>query len=111
MKTFELYEALALGELSNLAMAEEVPGKINEKNQPRIIRYANEALLELYSRFLLKEKSVLVQMLRHITFYHLLPRFAMYESSSNEPYKYIMDLPDERFIGDVIKVIAVYEND
>jgi hypothetical protein len=112
MKLHELYGSLSNGELSNLHMAEEEPGKIKEAAKPKIVRYINDALRNLYSRFILLEKSVLIQCHQHITNYHLLEQFAVcyepYEGGPSESIRYILDLPLERFEGDVIKIMTVY---
>jgi hypothetical protein len=113
MKLNQLYESLSYGELSNLAIAEDTPGTIKDKAKPKIIQYTNDALLSLYSRFLLKEKQVMLLLYRHITNYHFEPRFAVqYDTPDDEvdqPYRYILDLPNEPFLGDVIKVLVVYD--
>lgn len=114
MLVSELFESLAQGELSNLAMAEDGEGSIVTGVRPRIIRYANEALLRLYSRFPLKENDVLVQMYESITNYQLIPRFAVnytpIGSGDNEPIRYLLDLPAEPFQNDLIKILAVYDS-
>lgn len=113
MKLNQLYEALSFGELSNLAIAEDTPGSLKENAKPKIVHYTNDALLALYSRFLLKEKQLILVMYRHITNYHLKPRFAIqYDVGDDEvdqPYRYILDLPEEPFLGDVIKILTVYD--
>ena len=111
MNVDELYSRLSYGELSNLSMALDGNGSIEETSQPKIINAANEALLRLYSRFVLKQRDVLVEMVEHITNYHLLRRFT--ESQGNpteEPYLYIKDLLKERFEQDVIKILEVYDS-
>lgn len=105
----ELFEDLAYGELSNLAMCEDLDGKIREEDQPKIIRHVNKGLLALYSRFLMLEKDVLIELVDGITNYHLNKRFA--ESNWNESeitYPYIKDLGGEPFDNDVIKVLKVF---
>lgn len=105
-----LLSNLSFGELSNLSWAGEGNGVIDEAYHPKIARYANEALLRLYSRFILKENDVLVEMYEHITNYHMLPRFAVCHEPVEEEYLYIKDLPLEPFTGDVIKILAVYNS-
>lgn len=111
MNLANLFTLLACGELSNLAMAEA--GTIATASRGKITRYANDALLKLYGRFLLKEKEIRVELQEHITFYHLVPRFAVtYEPegpSDTEATRYLLDLPGEPFLGDVIKILRVYD--
>ena len=109
MKIIELFNELALGELSNLDIAHE--GVIKEPAIPKVINAANEALLKLYSKFLLSERNLFIQVHKHITNYHLLKRFATSQSGiSTEPYLYILDNSNEVFEEDVIRIFDVYLN-
>lgn len=110
----ELLKQLALGELSNLSMSENDQIAINRI--PKIINYANEGLLRLYSKFILKEQTLLLEMREDITNYHLLKRFAYSEYDEANPpsywnMPYILDLNREPFTQDVIKVLSVYGPD
>ncbi len=112
MNVTELLNDLAIGELSNLSMAEGntiLPAKV-----PQIIKYANEGLLRLYTKFLLKENDLILETRVGTTYYHLLKRFAYTQyDESNPPAEwdmpYIMDLGKEPFKEDVIKVLGVYD--
>jgi hypothetical protein len=115
MNVQNLFEDLSRGELSNLSLANDGNGTIQVAAQPKILLYANDALLRLYSRFVLKENVVLVQMHEHITFYHLLQKFAVnyvpLTAADDEPIRYIRDLPLTPFEGDVLKVLSVFNFD
>jgi hypothetical protein len=111
MKNFELFRDLALGELSNLAMSEG--GTITMEHRPKIITYTNEGLLALYSKFVLSEKDMLVEMREGVTNYHLLKRYAMSQYDPENPPErwylpYIIDSIGEPFQEDVIKILSVY---
>ena len=71
MNIEDLFTSLSYGELNNLSMSADGSGSIEESKQPQILLYANEGLLRLYGRFLLKENDVLIEMVEHITNYHL----------------------------------------
>ena len=108
MNVGNLFEMLSYGELKNLSMSSEGGGSIREEDQHTIILYANEALTRLYSRFILKEKDVLVELVGHVTNYHLIKQYA--ETCYDEevvPYPYIKDLGREPFEEDVIKILSV----
>lgn len=107
----DLYRDLSYGELSNLAMSNDGDGTIQEAQQPKIVRYTNEGLLALYSKFILLEKDLLIEQYEHITNYHLLKRFSQqgYDPES-EDYPYIIDLNREPFSEDVLKILAVYDS-
>jgi hypothetical protein len=110
----DLFRALSFGELSNLSMSNEGNGTITAAAQPKIIHHLNEGLLKLYSRFVLKEDDILVQLYDHITFYHLNPRFAVnyvpVGGSDDEDIRYLLDMPGEPFKGDIIKILTVYDS-
>jgi hypothetical protein len=109
MKIHELFKRLSLGALSNLSLTNDGSGEINVNKHAQIIQYTNESLLRLYSRFCLLEKDVLIEMVGHITHYHLRPEFA--ETTDNPDRRlYIKDLAGEPFTGDVIKILEVYNS-
>lgn len=110
MDILELYERLSYGELVNLSMASDGNGTIIEEKRPSIIQHANEALLRLHSRFVLKENNVLIEQQEHITQYHIDPRFSESEGDPDkEKYLYIKDNPEEPYNGDAIKISKVYD--
>lgn len=114
MDVSELLKQLALGELNNLAMSED--GTIMVNRIPRIINYANEGLLRLYTKFVLKEQTLMLEMREDVTFYHLLKRFAYSNYDPANPpaawdMPYILDMNREPFEQDVIKVLSVYGPD
>lgn len=106
MNVSELFYNLSVGELSNLAMSGEGSGTIREKDQGKLITYINGAMKALHKRFVLLSKEVLIETVDHITNYHLKRRFAL-SSNSTEKYKYIIDLHDNQFQEDVIRILEV----
>lgn len=109
MKVAELFERLSYGELSNLSISGEGSGNIIDTGKPKIILYTNEGLLRLFSRYILKQNQVIIETLQHITNYHFKKKYAE-SSGSNEPFKYIKDLPAEPFQEDVIKILEVFDS-
>lgn len=113
MKLSTFMKNLALGELSNLALADS--GYIAATKQPQIVMLTNEALLRLYTRFVLKEKDMMIEMREGITNYHLLKKYAISYFNPNNPppiwdMPYILDMGREPFLEDVIKVLSVYSS-
>jgi hypothetical protein len=111
MNIAQLYEELSYGELSTHAMSGDGSGTILTDRKPQVLLYTNEALFRLHSRFLLRTNDVLIEMLDHITNYHLLQKFA--ESAwetSKEPFLYIKDLMREPYQDDCIKILEVYDS-
>lgn len=112
MNISDLYKTLSYGELSNLSMGMDASGAIAKDAKPRIIHYANEGLTRLYGRFVLKEKDIIIELVDHITNYHLLRKYAeSYFDPEEVRYPYIKDLFNEPFTEDVIKILAVYNSE
>ncbi|MEO5499009.1 MAG: hypothetical protein ABIR46_00750 [Candidatus Saccharimonadales bacterium] len=108
-----MFRELALGELSNLALSEG--GTIIAEKRPQIVNYINEGLLALYSKFVLKEIDMLIEMREALTNYHLLRRYAVSQYSDENPpdrwnLPYIIDNVGEPFQEDVIKILSVYNS-
>jgi hypothetical protein len=115
MNLLELFRRLSYGELSNLAIGSNGVGVIAEDGQPKIVTHANETLLRLHSRFLLRENLLFLRQVDHLTYYYLLKRFARSEITDppcpNAPHAYILDNADEPFEDDLIKVLEVMDQD
>jgi hypothetical protein len=109
LKIRSLYRTLALGVLSNLSMSDTDTGEIEESKHAKLIVYLNQALLELHTRFCLSEKNLLIEMVEHITYYHLHRKYAE-TAGSNVPHPYIKDLAGEPFDEDVLKILSVCGN-
>lgn len=106
----ELFTQLSYGELNNLAMSSKGDGTINDKHHGRIISFINSGMQQLYQRFVIRENTVLINQVEHISVYHLSKRFAL-SSGSEELVKYIVDLDGEPFDEDeVIRVLEVADS-
>lgn len=105
----ELYRRLAVGELSNLALADSATGTIDEASHGKIVLYTNEALKKLHTRFLLKDSTLILVQQGYRTRYQLSSKYAVsnYAADAGHDF-YIQDTPSEPFQDDVLKVLAVY---
>lgn len=75
-----------------------------------LVPLIQESLMRLYSRFILREKQVIIEMRVGTTFYHLKSMYSVTGADPIQvPYPYIMDLPNEPFVEDVIKILRVYD--
>lgn len=110
MNVADLYEKLSYGPMSGLFCGVDGQGEIEENRKPALISHANDALVRLYTQFILLEKDLVLQMVQGITNYHLIPKFAT-TSTSREPVKYILDLPQEPFLGDIVKIHEVWSSE
>ncbi|QEP29883.1 virion structural protein [Sinorhizobium phage ort11] len=108
MNLLKLFERLALGELSNLSISQEGVA-IAEKDYPKLVNYTNEGLEKLYTRFILKEKALLIEQHSYITNYHLIPRYSQSMGQNPKDVKYILDQHCASFTGDLIKILEVYD--
>lgn len=71
MKLSEIFFHLSTGELSQLSIGGGASGEINENNHERVLGFVNLALTALYTRFVLKEREVLIPLQSDATLYHL----------------------------------------
>lgn len=112
MNVGDLFLRLSYGELSNLALGQSGTGVVLNKDQGRIVTYANAALIELYSRFIHKRSFVDVELQEDVTIYRLSSAYAVSQTEANptKPH-YLKDTIEEPFEDDVIKIISYsYEN-
>lgn len=111
MTLAEFFKSLSYGELRQLAMSNDGDGTIRQKDQGTVLHYTNEALMILKTRFDVDMKDVLIELRKHITFYHLRKQFAESQvDTSLEPYLYIKDLHKEPFLEDVVQIRHVYDD-
>ena len=112
MNVQDLFQQLSYGELSNLSMAQQVPGQISADQQAKVLIAVNNALMRLYSRFILREKDVVIEMQSGVTNYHLLSRYSEtgYVPGGQITYPYIKDLNKEPFTEDVIRILSVFSS-
>ena len=108
MKLLDLFERLSFAELSNLSIGMEGAGAIRDEDQRKVLAHTNDGLLQLYSRFILKTKYLLIEEQEHITQYHLIEKFT--ESKNCVEYPYIKDMAADRFTGDLIRILEVYDD-
>lgn len=110
MEIVALFRRLAYGELSNLSI-NKGNGELSEEKHPQIIQYANEGLLRLFSRFVLKERNLILVQSSHVLNYHLKREFAESSNSDSVRHRYIKDCAEQPFKEDVIRILAVYDEE
>ena len=107
MKLNEIFTQLSYGEFSQLSIGGGAAGEISEANQARVIAHINLGLTALYSRFLLKQRSVKLSLQADRLVYPLTRAYAASNEDSEEPVKYLWDSSLDPFLGDVLKVEEV----
>lgn len=106
MKVSDLFQRLSYGVFSNLSLGNDGAGDIAANKKPKVVMYLNEALLQIYSRFVLKEDDLLIEQDGAIRFYQLTVEHASTNTES-DAQKYIIDSELKPFTGDLIKVLEV----
>lgn len=108
MKTLDLIKTLGYGVLNNTKYAKVDVGNPDEILP--LLTLIQEGLTRLYTRFIIREKHVIVEMQVGITFYHLTKLYSVQNGDPvRVPHPYIMDLPNEPFQEDVIKILRVMD--
>lgn len=101
MKLRHIIDSIKYGELTNISW--DSPNRI-----PAIICFINQGLTDLYTRFPLLEKQVIIQQYPQISIYKLTRDFARTNHKSEQLHKYILDTPFEPFTEDILQVTGVY---
>lgn len=112
MKLLDLHENLYYGELNNLLLEPSVqfPGALPEHLRWKVGAYLRQSLTKIYSRFILLEKELVIAAQDEINLYYLQPKYAVQDATVMN-VKYIMDTPDDPFLGDVLKIEQVFHED
>lgn len=105
----EIFDDLTYGELAQLYVGGAESDGIPIAEYPKVISAVNLALTALYSRFPLNEKEVDIQQYDSITEYHLDVKYAVSNTGSTEPIKYIIDTVEDPFLDDLIRITAAYD--
>jgi hypothetical protein len=103
----ELLTSLSHGNLSNLRVGGSGSGTIPDEHKAKVVGYVNQALLKLYTKFVLSEKELTLQTYDNIMGYPLRSIHADTDSN-NTAQKYIRDTEWDKFEGAVVKVLAVF---
>lgn len=102
----DLFTLLQQGELKALAFSGSNEGGIDEADYIRVIPNINLALSELYKRFHLDRKQVVVEQYETIDTYYLDSKYAESNTGSTEPIKYIKDV-DSPFMDNVLVINCI----
>ena len=108
MLVSELFTRLSYGPFSNLSLGMDGNGSIATDKKPQIVGHINEALLKLYSKFVLKENDLILEMSGGIRNY----RMTSANAASNltpapNSTLYIRDTTERPFRNDVIRILEV----
>lgn len=106
----DVFDYLAHGELQALRLSNSgiaISPDVYEKT----IQHINLGLTDLYKRFWLGSKHLILQLYSHIYYYSLEYKYANSNVTSGEVYKYILDSSDDPFLEDVLEIEQVYDQE
>lgn len=110
MQIKELFRRLSFGELSNLSMSGEGTGVIRPESQEKLIVYTNDALKQIFGRFILLEKQLTLVPVAQLYRYPLLKKYSQFgQADTDTEVPFIIDTEADPFTEDVIKVLEVYD--
>lgn len=110
MQLFEIFDQLSHGEFRSTALGGSQASGILEKDYPRVIPLINLGLTELYKRFPIRSKILIIQQMEQFSIYYLHPDYAVTHPTSTKA-RYIKDTVFEPFdsADSVLKIEAVYD--
>lgn len=104
----DFFTALQSSELGSLVVGNRNGGGIEVQDYPALVSHINLGLTALHTRLLLREEEVFIQQYDHIQLYHLQTKYAVSNTASTEPTKYIIDSVFQPFSGNVLKIEQVF---
>lgn len=110
MNLADIFEQLSHGEFRSTALGGSQASGILPADYAKVIPLVNLGLVELYKRFSIKTKTVIIQQRENISTYYLHPDYADTNTSSTKP-KYIKDTTYQPFTSadEVYKIEAVFD--
>lgn len=109
----QIFEDLSHGEFSQVQLGGFNPDEFVSEPDPRqyaqIASFINSALRDLYSKFWLATDEVVLNLVENIEIYTLHSRYAISNTASTEPVKYIQDSAENPFQDNVLKIEEVFD--
>lgn len=97
------------GFLSGIYIGEGSIDSMSSKELRKLTSAINSGLEDLYSRFHIKENELVLRMVADLYEYSLTEKHAL--RLDTDDLKYILDSDADPFLGDVIKVLSVFDED
>ena len=111
MLLIDLFDQLAYGELAKISLGGDPTIGILEKDYANIISHINLGLTELYKRFPLKKDEIAIQLEDDMQTYMLHSDYALSNTASAKPVKYLIDSEESPFTDTVLKIEQVIDED
>jgi len=107
----DIFDQLTYGELSQVAFSGQDDGfGITLSNYERVTTHVNLALTELHKRFPLKSDEVVIQQDDSIGTYYLDYKYAVSNTASAEPVKYLIDTVAKPFESNILKIETIVDD-
>lgn len=104
----EIFDDLAYGEFAQMAIGKSLDGTITTDKYPKVVSFINQALLDLYSRFVLKKKECVIYQREGVEKYYVRSAY-MGDPMAGDPAIYIDNTTDDPPAGDIIKFIEAFD--
>lgn len=105
-----IFEQLTHGEFSQLPMGGNIDNEgITDANYPAVLAHVNLGLIDLFTKFPLNIKSITVQQFEEVSIYYLDREYAVSNTDSTKPYKYIQDSVAFPFEDTVLKIESIQD--
>jgi len=106
MRLDKFLKDLALGELSATSAVDDDKISFHEVGLEKVLSYLNDGLTQLYTKFILSQKELIIKRQTPYVEYYLRPEFAI-SNPTIVPHKYIQDTPEDKFDGGLLKILEV----
>lgn len=110
MNVGDLFQRLSFGEFANLSIGSDGIGQIALENRGKVVSFINAALTDLHTRFVHKIDFATLVLDESRKRYQLSAEFAESDTTPNNTKpRYIRDTAEEKFLDDVVRILAVEE--
>lgn len=103
----DFFVTLSHIEFSSLSLGSNGAGSIDGSQANRVVSCINEALAGISTKFVLREKELIIQTFDWKTKYPLRKEYAVTDPTEVS-HKYIMDTPNNPYKGDLVKILSVF---
>lgn len=107
LSTGELYQVASGGQDYDLCGSGTLG--VKPSDYPKLIRHINLGLNNLYTKFPIHEKEVMIAQYPFITRYKLNSKYSESKADPTVTYKYILDTVEDPFMDDVLRVDAAFD--
>lgn len=107
----DVFEQLAFGELYNVSLGGTPCKGVPVADYPMLITHINLGMIELYKRFPIKINQLIIDLYPEIIKYRLDKKYALNNTDSTEPVKFIRDSAEFPYNNDLLKIERIFNED